>query len=306
MTTITCEKSTDEWETGRLDLDAYLKRIAYAGALRANADTLRGLHRAHAAAIPFENLDIVLGRTIELALDSVQDKLVRRRRGGYCYEHNLLFAAVLERLGFAVTRLAARVQPAHPGPRTHMLLRVVADGRPWLADVGFGASLLEPLPLESTTARQGGWTYRLGPAGPDAWRLRASRPEGWSDLYVFNLEPQRPIDYAVYNHYTATHPSSPFVGRAVVLRTQPHVQHALRGQQLTTTRPAGAMETLDLTVDELPEVLSDLFGISLDPDEAAGLRRAAGQEQWTLATDAVAARVSAPARLDPRSAARPR
>jgi N-hydroxyarylamine O-acetyltransferase len=89
----------------------------------------------------------VLGRTIELDLDSVQDKLVRRPRGGYCFEHNTLFAAVLERLGYAVTRLSARVNPSRPGPRTHMTLRVVADGSPWLADVGFGASLLEPLSL---------------------------------------------------------------------------------------------------------------------------------------------------------------
>jgi N-hydroxyarylamine O-acetyltransferase len=117
MTTITPQAGIDGWETGRLDLDAYLERIAYAGSLAADADTLRGLHRAHAATIPFENLDIVLGRTIELDLDSVQDKLVGRRRGGYCFKHNLLFAAVLERVGYAVTRLAARVQytATHPG-----------------------------------------------------------------------------------------------------------------------------------------------------------------------------------------------
>jgi len=274
MTTITRVAATGEWGTERLDLDAYLGRIAYPGPLASDADTLRGLHRAHAAAIPFENLDIVLGRTIELDLDSVQDKLVRRLRGGYCFEHNLLFAAVLERLGYAVTRLAARVQPAGPGRRTHMLLRVVADGRPWLADVGFGASLLEPMPLEPVILRQGGWTYRLDATGPEAWLLRAGRPEGWSDLYAFTLEAQRPVDYEVYNHYTATHPRSPFVGQVVVLRIEPDVQHALRGRQLTTTRPDGVPETLLLAEDELPDVLGDLFAISLDPAEAAALRGA--------------------------------
>jgi N-hydroxyarylamine O-acetyltransferase len=276
MTMITRAAPTSEWDIDRLDLDAYLKRIAYAGALTPDADTLHALHRAHAATIPFENLDIVLGRGIEIDLASVQGKLVRRQRGGYCFEHNLLFAAVLERLGYDVTRLAARVQPARPGPRTHMALRVMAGGRPWLADVGFGASLLEPLPLESVTARQDGWTYRLESVDPDVWQLWADRPGGWSDLYAFTLEPQRPIDYAVYNHYTATHPRSPFVGQVVVLRTEPDVQHALRGRQLTTTRPDGATETRPLTADELPAVLAGTFGIRLDADETEGLRRATG------------------------------
>jgi len=276
MTMITRAAPTGEWDIDRLDLDAYLERIAYAGALTANADTLHGLHRAHAATIPFENLDIVLGRGIEIDLDSVQDKLVRRPRGGYCFEHNMLLAAVLERLGYDVTRLAARVQPTRPGPRTHMLLRVMADDRPWLADVGFGASLLGPLPLESVTVQQGGWTYRLDSPDPDAWLLWAGRPDGWSDLYSFTLEPQRPIDYAVYNHYTATHPRSPFVGQVVALRTEPYFQHALRGRQLTTTRPDGATETRPLTADELPAVLAGTFGIRLDADEAVSLRRITG------------------------------
>lgn len=274
MTTINRAVATGEWRTERLDLDAYLERIGYAGALTADAATLRDLHLAHAATIPFENLDIVLGRGIDLDLDSVQDKLVRRLRGGYCFEHNLLFSAALERLGYAVTRLAARVQPGGSGLRTHMLLRVMADRTPWLADVGFGASLLEPLPLAPATAHQGGWTYRLDPH-PDAWLLRTSRPDGWSDMYAFTLEPQRPSDYAVYNHYTATHPRSPFVGQMVVLRTEPYLQHALRGRQLTTTRPDGATTTRHIGVDELPDVLADLFGISLDADELIELRRVA-------------------------------
>ena len=276
MTMIDRAASTGEWEIDRLDLDAYLERIGYDGALAADAGTLRGLHRAHAAAIPFENLDIVLGRMIELGLDSVQDKLVRRPRGGYCFEHNLLFAAVLERLGYAVTRLSARVRPSHPGPRTHMLLRVMADGSPWLADVGFGASLLEPLALQPGTANQGGWRYRLVASDPGAWHLlQADEDGGWTDLYAFTLEPQRPIDYEVYNYYTASHPRSPFTGQMVALRTEPDVRYALRGMQLTTSRPDGDAHERRIDVEELADVLAERFGIGLTPEEEAGLRQAA-------------------------------
>jgi len=279
MTTLTHAALTGEWGADRLDLDDYLQRIAYTGALTADADTLLGLHRAHAAAIPFENLDVVLGRSIELDLDNVQDKLVRRRRGGYCYEHNLLFAAVLERLGYPVSRLAARGQPSRGGPRTHMLLRAVADGSPWLADVGFGASLLEPIALRSNAVSQGGWRYRLGAAGSGAWLLEQDGPNGWAELYAFTLEPQRPSDYAVYNHYTATHPRSPFSGQAVAFRTEPNLRHALRGRRLTTTRPDGVTMERELHVEELSDVLAERFGIELDAEEQAGLRRASAQAQ---------------------------
>jgi N-hydroxyarylamine O-acetyltransferase len=272
-TTSTRTESTSEWEIDRLDLSAYLKRIAYTASLAPDPETLRGLHRAHAATIAFENVDIVLGRTIELDLDSVQDKLVRRPRGGYCFEHNALFAAVLERIGFTVTRLAARVQPGKPGPRTHMLLRVEADGRPWLADVGFGASLLEPLPMRRTTARQGDWSYRLEPSDHDGWVLRQLMPEGWSELYAFTPEPQRPIDYAVFNHYTATHPRSPFVGQIVALRTEADARYALRHLELTTSRPDGSTDVRRLEPDAIADVLAERFAIELEAEEAARLRR---------------------------------
>jgi N-hydroxyarylamine O-acetyltransferase len=262
------------WETDRLDLDAYLERIGFAGAPAADVDTLRALHRAHHAAIPFENVDIALGRRVEVDLDSVQDKLVRRPRGGYCFEHNLLFAAVLERLGFAVTRLAARIHPSGAGARTHMLLHVVLDGEPWLADVGFGGRLMEPLALRADVVSQGGWRYRLRAAGHGVWRLEGDEPHEWSDLYEFTLEPQRPIDYVVYNHYTSTHPRSPFVGRVIALRTEPHVRYALRGTELTTTRPGGRTDSVGVDVDDLPGVLADRFGIRLDSGEQAALRKA--------------------------------
>lgn len=267
-------EARSEWCIERLDVDVYFTRLGYGGGLRSTADTLRALHRAHTAAIPFENLDIVLGRGVSLEMEDLQDKLLRHSRGGYCFEHNLLFAALLERLGYRVRRLAARVQPGKPGPRTHMLLIVEADGAQWLADVGFGAALLEPIPFgEETTVRQDGWAYGLQRREGGVWSLRSWSPDGWSDLYAFTLEPQRPIDYVVHNHYTATHPASPFVGRMVAMRTEAEVRHLLHGRELTTIRSDGSTERRDLSVDELSDVLRGTFGIVLEPEETALLRR---------------------------------
>src|SRR5688572_15229707 len=163
-----------------MQLDAYLKRIEYSGDLRPSAAVLAALHLAHATHIPFENLDVLRGVPIRLDLDSLQAKLVDARRGGYCFEHNLLFSAVLEDLGFAVTRLAARVRQRRSdvAPRTHMLLLVDVDGQTLLADVGFGAEgLLLPVPFGAEEeSRQFEWTYRVktcpaGPAVRDEWAL---------------------------------------------------------------------------------------------------------------------------------------
>ena len=134
------------------DLAAYLARIGFDGALDQTFKTLSSLHFAHVSAIPFENLDIVLGRRISLDLGDLQAKLVTSRRGGYCFEQNALFAAALESLGFTVLRLAARVRfgSTEIRPRTHMLLEVEAEKTRWLSDVGFGAGgLLYPIELHS-------------------------------------------------------------------------------------------------------------------------------------------------------------
>jgi len=262
-----------EWGIERLDLDAYLARVGFEGDLRADTETLRALHRAHADHIPFENLDVVLGRGVSLDIEGVQDKLVRQGRGGYCFEHNLLFAAVLERIGYRVRRLAARVQPGKPGPRTHMLLVVEAEGKEWLADVGFGAALLEPILFsDGAVSRQGGWTYGLEHREDGVWLLRSGTQDGWIDLYAFTMEPQRPIDYAVQNHYTATHPASPFVGQMVSIRTTPEIRHTLRGREFTIARPDGTAESRDLTDEDLSGALRRTFGIALEPDELARLR----------------------------------
>jgi N-hydroxyarylamine O-acetyltransferase len=260
-----------EWDTDRLDLDAYLARIGHSGDLTPSASTLTALHRAHLAAVPFENLDIVLGRGVAVDFDSVQDKLVNRRRGGYCYEHGVLFAAVLERLGYSVDRLLARVgdDEERPRPRSHMTLRVRAGTEQWLADVGFGNGLLEPLPWDDTGAshQQGEWTYQLVSPGGDSWQLRERQGRKWTVLYHFTHEPQHASDVIVANHFTSTHASSRFVGQVVVMRKDADAVHRLLDRQLTTARPDGSSDERMLTDTEIADALADDFGVPLSRTE---------------------------------------
>jgi N-hydroxyarylamine O-acetyltransferase len=265
---------TGEWEIERLDLDAYADRVEYAGDTSPTAQALAALHRAHLATIPFENLDIVLGRGIEVDLDSVQAKLVRRRRGGYCFEHGLLFAAALERLGYGVDRLLARVGDdwERPRPRTHMTLRVHVDGEAWLADVGFGNGILEPLSFAGDGAvTQEGWTFALAAAGAHAWRLRERVDEEWTTRYAFDDQRVYPADIVMANHFTSTFPRSPFVGQAVVVRRDGEVTRRLVGRRLSVTRPDGSTDERDLGDDEVAEVLLEVFRLPLRQEELASL-----------------------------------
>jgi len=252
------------WNGDLIDLDAYFDRIHLAPGPDVDRDSaLHRLHRAHLAAISFENADVRDGVPIALDVPSLQAKLVRQRRGGWCFEQNLLFAAVLERLGHQVTGMAARVLLGRSGdlPRTHALLRV--DGR-WLADVGFGGGgLLTPLPLvDGVVERQGDWTFRLD-RRDGVWTLNSSQGGEWVALYDFTEDPRTPADYEVLNHYLATHPKSAFLGRLVVQRTDEHARHAISGHTLTEARPDGAVVKRDLTPDELDAVLREDFGLEL-------------------------------------------
>jgi N-hydroxyarylamine O-acetyltransferase len=256
-----------------LDLDAYLERVGYDGSVEPTLDSLRGLHLAHATAIPFENLDIQIGRPIRLDLESLQAKLVRDRRGGYCFEQNLLFSAMLEAVGFRLTRLAARVRlgrpaEAEPLPRTHMVLSVDVRGEPWLADVGFGGDgLLLPLPLDpGPPMEQLGRTHRLVQEDDRVRVLQLMRNDGWADMYAFTLEPQLPIDYEVANWWTSTHPSSGFVQNVTAQRVSPEGTLTLRNRQLIEAWANGRTTTTEIPDDdELLKVLAERFGLELRP-----------------------------------------
>jgi len=250
-----------------LDLDAYLERIGYDGPIEPTLEMLDAVHLAHATTIPFENLDILLGRPIRLDLASLQDKLIRDRRGGYCFEHNTLFAAALESVGFDVTRLGARVRfgARSVTARTHMALLVEADEQRRLADVGFGGGgVLRSIPIEpGPELDQFGWRFRL--VDDDGVRvLQTHRPNGWIDLYAFTFEPQYPIDAEMANHFTSTHPSSPFTRTLTAQLSGPERSVILRGRKLIEETPTGETSS-EVRDSELLEVLAERFTLSFPP-----------------------------------------
>jgi N-hydroxyarylamine O-acetyltransferase len=261
----------DEWGTAALDLAAYLRRIGYDGDLAPTGATLARLHRAHVAAIPFENADIMLGRGVAVDLPSIQDKLVRRGRGGYCFEHGQLLAAVLERLGYTVDRLLARVSEERDA-RTHLVLRVRAGQQSWVADTGFGTGLIEPLPFKvDVPAAQYGWTYRLSAAGDRSWHLQEGQGGGWDTMYWFDDQTQHHADVVVANHFTSTYPSSSFVRQLVAIHKDTGGLHRLTGRRLSITRPGSPAEERHLDDTEFAAALTGIFGLRLSPGESARL-----------------------------------
>jgi N-hydroxyarylamine O-acetyltransferase len=254
--------------SARIDLDAYLARIGHAGPLAPTAEVLAALHRAHALRVPYENLDIQLGRPIRLDLEGLQTKLVHGRRGGYCFEHNTLFAAALERVGFRVTLLAARVRrgTTEVRPRTHMLLRVEADGAAWLADVGFGGEgLVRPVVMEpGRVDHQQGREYRVAEEG-GLLVLQSRAGDAWQDLYAFTPEPQLPVDFEMANHYTSTHPASSFVQGLTVQLHTPEGCRVLRNRTYSEERGADVSSRTIEDDEELLRVLAEAFGLEFPP-----------------------------------------
>jgi N-hydroxyarylamine O-acetyltransferase len=226
----------------------------------------------HTSSIPFENLDVLLGRTIELAPASVVAKLVTRRRGGYCFEHNALLKAVLTELGFRVTPLSGRVRlgvpPEVETPRTHMLLKIDLDEGPHIADVGFGFTPTGPLALdEGREQRLHLTTYRFTRSGA-AWTLELRHPDAFTAAYVFTEEPSLAVDYEAANHYTSTHPKSFFTMAPFVIRHAPEAgyRHILRGREWTTRRGATIETRAVQTSTEAVAILAEHFGLDLPPD----------------------------------------
>jgi N-hydroxyarylamine O-acetyltransferase len=198
-----------------LDLDAYLERIGLSG--RPN---IAQVHRAHLTSIPFENLDPHQGLPVSLEVEDLERKLVSERRGGYCFEQNLLLKAALEALGAEVDMFLARMRvggkPGVVRPRSHLVLRVIEDGASWHADVGFARGILDPIPFgPGATQEQSGWSFRVVEDGPELVLQKRAGDE-WADVYGFLPQPVPFIDVEISNWWTSTHPRSLFVTGLIV------------------------------------------------------------------------------------------
>jgi N-hydroxyarylamine O-acetyltransferase len=256
---------------GVIDLDSYFARIGYRGPRTPALATLNGIVRAHVETIPFENLDVLLGRRIELDPDALARKLIHDRRGGYCFEQNALLLAVLSGLGFTARPISGRVRYQRPRdytpPRTHLFVRVELD-ESWLVDVGVGAMSMtaalrldtaEPQPTPHETrrlVRDGGLLYHQARLGDD-----------WHDIYETTLEEMPPIDREVANWFTSTHPASSFKSRLTVARALPDGRRlVLANRELAVRERDGRAERRVLaTPDELLAVLADQFGLTFAP-----------------------------------------
>jgi N-hydroxyarylamine O-acetyltransferase len=261
------------------DLDAYLRRIGVLPVGGADVATLRRVVLGQAQAIPFENLAAFLDQPVSLRLDDITAKLVEGRRGGWCFEQNLLLRTALLELGYHPVALMARVvwnsPPGAVTPRSHMLMLVEAEGARWLIDVGFGGQTLtdalrfEP-GLEQDTPHG---RFRICHAGDDL-TLEAEVAGEWRTAYRFDLQPQHPVDYEAPNWYLTTHPSSHFRHGLMVARPAPGVRWALAGRQLTAHHADGPSEKrLIADPAELRAVLAEVFDIDAPAELDAAFDR---------------------------------
>jgi N-hydroxyarylamine O-acetyltransferase len=253
-----------------MDVEAYLLRIQYDGPRDPSPATLRGLHRQHLFTVPFENLDIALGNRIVLDPELLFDKIVVRKRGGFCYELNGLFHDLLTALGFRVEMLSARVGRADGSfsPEfDHMLLKVTLDD-PWLADVGFGDSFINPLLLraEAPVSIEGYSRFSIA-ASKSAWDLLRRDGDGMPvTLYRFTEVPRELSEFAPMCHFHQTSPESHFTQNRVCSKALPDGRVTISGTRLITTKNAVRQETVLISREEIRDCLRQQFGIDFAED----------------------------------------
>jgi N-hydroxyarylamine O-acetyltransferase len=252
-----------------IDLEAYFQRIGYSGDRSPTLTTLQAIHRLHAQTIAFENLNPLLKQPVSLDLAVLQQKLIHERRGGYCFEQNLLLRAVLIALGFQVKNLAARVLWNLPKgtimPRSHMLLWIDISGESYIADVGFGGLTLT-MPLAFIPEMEQQTPHELFQLITDAYTytMQVFVKQEWKSLYRFDLQEQYLPDYEVSNWYVSTYPNSQFVTNLIVAKPDIDCRYALRNNQLLVHFLNGRTEHRILSkAAELRTVLEDIFALNL-------------------------------------------
>ena len=266
-----------------VDLQAYCRRIGYGGPLEPTLKTLRALQAHHVAAIPFEAIDVLLDRRIDISPAAVDAKLIAGRRGGYCYEQNGLLKRVLTAIGFEVDPVVGSVRwqaspGAPPPPRSHMALRVTIDGVPWLVDVGFGSAVpTAPLRIDLRDPQPAGdGRYRVTPLGA-GFLVRTEAEGRWLPLYDVSAEPMLESQYELFNWFASTHPSSHFRQQLIVTRATPEARFTLLDAKLTTRRSGGEVERQHLDAGGIERVLGSVFGLSPQPDWRPLLERIAAR-----------------------------
>jgi N-hydroxyarylamine O-acetyltransferase len=265
-----------------MNLDAYFERIGYAGERAATLPVLRGVVAAHVCSVPFENLDVLLGRGISLEDAAVERKLVADRRGGYCFEQNSLLMRALAGLGFRVSPLSARVRLKLPReatpPRTHLFLRVEIEGRPWLADVGVGGLSptapvrLDLLDAEQPTPHEPRRIVREPGEPFPRYFHQARLGDEWADVYEFTLEGMPTIDRELGNWWTSTHPASKFRQNLFAALARPDgTRVSILNREFTHRRGAEILERFDIPdADALLAVLAGRFGLRFPPGTRFG------------------------------------
>lgn len=263
-------ENTFSQATPAVDPDAYFARIGYDGPREPTLAVLRAIAQKHLDAIPFENLDVLLGKPISLVPADVDAKLITAGRGGYCYEQNGLLKRVLIALGFQVEALIARMMWMKPADapsraRSHMVLRVTIDAEPWLVDVGFaGCVLTGPVrfALDGQQATPNGLfrSVRI----EEEWRIEADLTGVWTPVYQVSPQPMADVDFEPVNFYSYAHPTSVLTSTLVVGRTTPEPRHVLRDNRLTVRRVDGAVEQRCLSTDELEATLRNVIGLPVE------------------------------------------
>lgn len=251
-----------------LQLDAYLERIGYGGPLSADLATLTALHRRHLRAIPYENIDVQLGRELTFDIERVYEKIVLRKRGGWCYEMNGLLAWALRTLGFRITELAAgalREETGDDAFGNHLALLVHLD-RDYLADVGFGDGLLEPIALARGEIVQGPLKFRLEPLGDGYWRF-LNHPEGGARSFDFSLAPADVALLTQKCRWLQSAPESPFVLNAVCQIHTAEGLMMLRGRSLKSVSHAGVGHRTIADAADYRKTLTQIFTLDI-PDIA--------------------------------------
>jgi len=247
-----------------LDVETYLDRIGYQASTAPSLDTLRAIHCAHLLTVPFENLDIARGRKIVLDEEALIRKIVEQRRGGFCYELNGAFAALLRSLGFRVRLLSARVarDAGGEGPEfDHLCLRVDLD-EPWLADVGFGDSFLKPLRLQTDVEQADpAGMFRIVERG-DRLQFEKMEPDkSWKRQYSFTQQPRRLDEFSHMCHHHQTSPESPFTLKSICTRATNEGRITLAEMKLIVTNSGGRTETLLASEQDRNDALKHHFGI---------------------------------------------